>query len=1194
MCSKRARCASVNSFGYGGTNAHCILEATKYCHLIPRTTNPMSAAFSFADRTQDDRISCNIPKEEGKSVSAVKLENYRGSLSQVISATSQGNLYFQSFPLTSQSEASLRQAIKNLSAWLQKREQGDPNFLDLAYTLTSRRSLMLYRHTTVASSLKDLARGLEAVPCSLDAAESSREITFVFTGQGAQWPAMGHELLYKQPEFTSSLLRSASVLQSLGADWDLLEELRYDSEKSRISCSEIAQPATTALQIALVDMLVSLGVRPNTVIGHSSGEIAAAYAAGALDQTAALHVSLKRGLISRICDRDSVPKGGMIVVGLDECQSHEMISLIENGYLTVACVNSPGNTTISGDEDGIVKFKRLLDDKGVFNKRLRVDLPYHSHLMELAVPEYRQALEDLRWGKPKCSVKFISAVTADYKDDDFGPLYWMQNLTSKVDFVGALQQYKREKQHTPGRKSLHVFLEIGPHGVLQSCLRDTYKTHQDSFKTAYVTSLTRGQHAMKSVWVAAAKLFDVGVDVNLGALNQAGESTRARSVVHNLSGYPWDHSHTYWHESRLSLEHRQRRFAPHELLGVPIVGNSTFERAWTNRLSIETHPWLEDHVVDSFITVPGASYLCMAIEAIEQVLADHRPTKENSRYVFRDVNFHKAIVLREADSEVEVHFILKQANPDETRTVEGFWDFQIYSLPPNGEWSANCRGSIMVESMSRSDGIEVTQEDEIQTTSDRDLFRRMHQSSMQSLNEKDLYQELATRGNAYGSKFALLENVKAGTQHAVGAVTISSTMSPLVHPATLDALIHPVFPVFACHSSATSIVPVKIREAFISASFPQQTGHKLQVGVTVTPRGSQTFSANVIAFNADDLHHSAHVVSLSLDFQALGDNAQLSHDNVADGLAWKVEWAQDVDFLSDNWLSSCSATLSSRTDITPERKHVMLNQCAVRIIIDCLHKFSGKDYRGKDPHLGLLIQWMECYASTPDFRILADRSSPSEDMDTSLLGVEGEAIVRIGSAMPSIIRGETNPLEMMLENNLLYRIYGDDSSSLCSQRLAHYLELLAFKQPHMTILEIGAGTGSTTVPILRSMTGSESTRFRRYDFTDIAPSFFDAAQELLKPWSENMTFGTLDIEQDPGMQGFQDGAYDLIIAANVLHATSSIATTLSHVRKLLRPGGKLALVELTASIPYVNLIAGTLPGWWKGKYSYACLSVEAG
>ena len=623
----------------------------------------------------------------------------------------------QIFPFSAQSETSLRTQMSAISHWISKNLQGICTFLNLAYTLSARRTLMTYRHTIVATSYQDLLIGLDQNRPSLCAVRATPAVTFIFTGQGAQWFAMGRDLIDSKSAFGVSLLRSADVLRTLGATWDLIGELRSDLETSRLDQSEIAQPCTTAIQIALVDLMEAFGIRPYTVIGHSSGEIAAAYAAGAINQIVALKVAFHRGLISKTCNTGSSSKGAMLAVGLGDVAVGQTMSSVDDGYLTIACINSPQSTTVSGDERAISHLKNVMDERGVFNRKLKVDLGYHSDLIKNAALEYQLSLQDMEWESPKKSVHFISSVTAQSKNDDFGPSYWAKNLTSKVNFQAALERYKDEKERFSAQlghpDSLEIFLEIGPHSALSSAVRQTYGANRDSFKFAYEPTLVRGQQAVQSLRSALAKLFEYGIDADLGALNLLVEPSAARFKIRNLPCYQWDHSLQFWHESRLSAEHRKRRFPPHDLLGLPIIGNAPFVRVWSNLLSIKDHPWTQDHRIDGFITFPGTAYLCMVLEAMKQVLSDHWSTKTFPTQIFRNVSFLKALVLPESGEKVEIQLRMNPNQHDANRSTNGLWNFHIYSLSPDGRWSENCRGSVGVELQSAMDGVEIFNEDEI-------------------------------------------------------------------------------------------------------------------------------------------------------------------------------------------------------------------------------------------------------------------------------------------------------------------------------------------------------------------------------------------------------------------------------------------------------------------------------------------------
>ena len=193
---------------------------------------------------------------------------------------------------------------------------------------------------------------------------------------------------------------------------------------------------------------------------------------------------------------------------------------------------------------------------------------------------------------------------------------------------------------------------------------------------------------------------------------------------------------------------------------------------------------------------------------------------------------------------------------------------------------------------------------------------------------------------------------------------------------------------------------------------------------------------------------------------------------------------------------------------------------------------------------------------------------------------------RIGSNLVGILKGNTHPLTIMMEGDLLYRCYSDMGVSRCIAQVAEYLRMACRKNPGMRILEIGAGTGSATVPILKAISSLGGQlgipQLSQYTFTDISAGFFEKAKELLRPWLEVLEFQKLDIEQPSIEQGFEDCVFDVVIACNVLHATKSISNTLRNVRRLLKPDGRLCLIEVTKPSVFASLIFGTLPGWWLG------------
>lgn len=304
-------------------------------------------------------------------------------------------------------------------------------------------------------------------------------------------------------------------------------------------------------------------------------------------------------------------------------------------------------------------------------------------------------------------------------------------------------------------------------------------------------------------------------------------------------------------------------------------------------------------------------------------------------------------------------------------------------------------------------------------------------------------------------------------------------------------------------------------------------------------------------------------------------------------IGYRMVWKHDVDFLTSSLMDSPSPP-AQHLMLPPNKRLDLLNKAALIYIDNCLREIETGDFMPKRPHLKRLLDWMRIHrlAFTNDHsRAASPQEAEKILIETYCQGVEGQLVSNIGENLPKILKEEFDPFQLMLEDDVLFQFY-TENGRWCHVHLEQYLDHLSFKNPHMSVLEIGAGTGSTTLSILERL--SLHAQLERYDFTDVSGWFFDRAQRLLRKWSSVVQYKTLDIEHDPLKQGFRGGSYDLVVAANVVHATENIKRTLDHVHKLLRPGGKLVLVEVTKPQIYIGTVFGTLQGWWKGKIYRSC------
>lgn len=290
-------------------------------------------------------------------------------------------------------------------------------------------------------------------------------------------------------------------------------------------------------------------------------------------------------------------------------------------------------------------------------------------------------------------------------------------------------------------------------------------------------------------------------------------------------------------------------------------------------------------------------------------------------------------------------------------------------------------------------------------------------------------------------------------------------------------------------------------------------------------------------------------------------------------------------------LKICSADLPDGNDAAAElTQYVTISYFFIQV---ALQNLTTLDEQRMAKHHKHYFNWMKNVSASGCFHEIIESQADELMKSVVASGGEGRMLCRIGARLVSIMTGESDPLQLMMEDDLLYKVYQNKGSVNCYAQMANFVSMLSFKNPGLRVLEIGAGTGGATVPLLQSLAGSNRdrcTQLERYDFTDISSGFFDKAEQLLMPWNGLVNFQKLYVEKDPIMQGFEPESYDLIIASNVLHATRFLNDSVRNLRRMLKPGGKLLLVEITRPKLHNNVIFGTLPGWWLGKEASSWLS----
>ena len=380
--------------------------------------------------------------------------------------------------------------------------------------------------------------------------------------------------------------------------WSLIQELTEQRTSEHIRKPEFSQPLVTALQICIIEVLKLWGVRPVAVVGHSSGEIAAAYTAGLLDRAGAITAAYCRGRAAVNRQTEADQDVGMLAVGLGAGPASNFLSgYIGNAW--IACFNSPSSITVSGKVEALDSLCREITAAGHFARRLHVDLAYHSELMGVIGDEYEKLLlaeekfKPIKHDEIHTDAAMFSSVSMSAMSTCTDAAYWRENMVSPVRFDGALKAML-ESKNAP-----NFLIEIGPSGALAGPVSQVLKSLPSTISgdVTYCTAWSRGADAGKSLFDVAGRLWATGFSIDMAIVNRYNGSEAA---IIDLPNYSWNHSVKYWHENASSKDWRFRKYVVHDLIGSKVLGSSWNMPMWRHRLNVANVPWLMDHRMGKF------------------------------------------------------------------------------------------------------------------------------------------------------------------------------------------------------------------------------------------------------------------------------------------------------------------------------------------------------------------------------------------------------------------------------------------------------------------------------------------------------------------------------------------------------------------------------------------------------------------
>ncbi len=1024
------------------------------------------------------------------------------------------------------SQQELESVKQSLMGFLQVHP--DLNLSDLCYRINTKRDHFPFRMAWSCHSLTEAINLLQQ-PTTEQCSDygQDRQIAWLFTGQGAFNGAINEITV---PIFKRQLAQcEANFKQHTGVD--LTECLFTDHGAQRLLNTQYAQPALFCFQYAQAKTWQTLGLEAEYLLGHSVGEYAVACLAGVFSFDDALQLISLRGRLMQ-----TLTEPASMIAVLADADSVKQILESTDSRLVIAAYNGQSNTVVSGAYSELKVFQNALDRMDIAYVELKVDRAFHSPLMQAMLSEFSDAARQIKYRQPEKNI--ISSKTGELIGDEIADAqYWIEQISQPVLFTQALQ--------TMQQLGINLVLEIGPQAVLSKMLQREYPRES----ILAIASMTDQYDFLQAV----ADVYCAGVDLDWKGLYQD-----YKGQYLNLPGYPFTRKH-YWYEDKArESQHRKMDVVSiHPLLQQTMEpATSNGQKIFQSRVDAASPGFHQDHRYQGMILIPAAHYLEMLLAAFE-----HLPCR-----ICR-VSYPQPLLLQDDESKT-LQLIL-------TAEGEGF-DCEIYARSETQTWQCYFKGKV-------------------ESLFDAPTQELAHAALQQTVSIDDFYQTMQHRGITFENSYRLLERLAVSDNRAQGKIYPIEDIAPyLCYPPMLDA----------CFQVSGALLPAESDATFVQSGFDSfEIYRKLGSEAVLS-------TATLIADSNDDcLYFDIDIVNEMQE--PVGRIKRLGLKKITQKplpqLFYNTQW-QTVCSMPDglpgikldDWAAHIQYPQSQ--DTNPELMENLHRQ-ALNHVVQALLELGWQYQVGESFNLQ---QCTDQLAILPKYEKLLNRCLDElseagflrQDKDRWLClqllkqkdlvqgcdsSIEMQLLNQCGMKLAGVLNGTTDCLPLLFpENNPISAssLYSQAEGFIALNQLAAAVAK-AWQQAHLQsrklkILEIGAGTGGTSrvvLPVLAQLSGLE------YVYTDLSSGFFNQAKNNFASYSF-IRYQTLDISQDPANQGFVDNDFDLIIAANAIHATADLSKTLKHIHQLLKPDAGLILLEGLQPQLWVDLIFGLTEGWW--------------
>ncbi|MEM7410833.1 MAG: SDR family NAD(P)-dependent oxidoreductase [Myxococcota bacterium] len=1087
------RVAGVSSFGFGGTNAHVVLEGAPEAPAAAETPDLSCARGLWLSERDADALAA-----------------LAGAAADVLDA-------------------------------------GQP--LDaLAREAAVGRARFPERIAVVAETSADATRALRACaagerpPASIGPATSRAgaepAIAFAFPGQGAQRVGMGAELYARDPGFRRRLDACDRVLRE-AAGFSLVELLQRTGEGAARQLAEtrFTQPALFAVELCLAELLVERGVRPGRLIGHSVGEYAAACLAGVFDREDALRLVARRAELV-----GDLPSGGaMLAVGLPAAQAEGRIDA--RADVALAVDNGAERSVLSGARSSLEPIAAALAADGIEARWLDVSHAFHSPLLDPMLPAFGEAVAAVDLRAPQCEI--LSNLTGEVAGAEMAtPDYWVRQLRGRVRFREGLESL------FAGR--LDALVEVGPRATSLALARAAASPDRAT-GIAWLPTLRDGVREDLGVARALGELFVRGASVD-------GETTHedVRPAAPRLPGVRFRRERAWFSAASGPSHAVRRRAGAHPLLGDAVDVPEPDRHRFETLVSPEAPGWLSDHRVGQAAVMPAAAFIELALAAGRRALGVEGPLE------LRDLEIAAALPLL-SNADVRLHTLASESEAGQMRV-------RTFSSDPNANatWMGHSTSVV-----TKGEGASLPEAPMPSDETSRDI---------------DL-DALAARfgevGIHYGPAFRGIESLSVRTACETGAPFAYGVVAATpeadegrygLPPTRLDACLQAIAPLLDANEA---LLPVGARRLWVAAP---RTGWPERIEVRAWLAGPREAHLEATTLGGERLF-ALEGVQLAPVPGIRGSKRDAQED--LHTVAW-IERGRaggarvrlpDPSGVVEDVRPAFEASREAES-ITGYRSGIAALEARARTLAQAIVTREGFDVVARAAESTkarrLLARLRNLAAQAP--------SPPAPAADDPRVAVESDLLERCAARCLDVLAGTCDPIAELLFPNgdarALRSIYRDGAGpALMNRQVTRLVESAQQALPRdegLAVLEIGAGTGATTEALLERLDGTRSS----YWFTDLGAPLVQSAIEQLGPRHPRFEGRLLDVSRDPREQGFEPACADIVVAANVLHATPDLGTTLANTRELLASGGWLVLLEGTERLGWLDLTFGLTDGWW--------------